>query len=105
MDFKEGRIMKNSNLFSGHLVRAAVAAALGATLAPLAQAQDAGAAKPADSDIDEVVVTGTRVATRTRLDSLAPIDVLPASTLASQGSTELAEALSTAAPSLDFPRP
>ena len=29
-----------------------------------------------DSIVDEVVVTGTRVAARTRLDSLAPVDVL-----------------------------
>ena len=43
--------------------------------------------------------------TRTRLDSLAPVDVLPAAVLEKQGTTELAEALSTVAPSLDFPRP
>ncbi len=29
-----------------------------------------------DSIVDEVVVTGTRVAARTRLESLAPVDVL-----------------------------
>jgi iron complex outermembrane receptor protein len=51
------------------------------------------------------VVTGTRVATRTRYESLAPVDVLPSEALQSTGTTELAEALSTLAPSLDFPRP
>ena len=51
------------------------------------------------------MVTGTRVAERTRLESLAPVDVLSADTLATQASTELAEALSNAAPSLNFPRP
>ena len=53
----------------------------------------------------EVVVTGTRVAARTRYESLAPIDVLSSEALKSQGTTELAEALATMAPSLDFPRP
>ena len=62
---------------------------------------------PADVDtsLDEVVVTGTRVASRTRLDSLAPVDVLSSESLESGSTTELAEALATVAPSLDFPRP
>ncbi|HET9472595.1 MAG TPA: TonB-dependent receptor, partial [Steroidobacteraceae bacterium] len=61
---------------------------------------------PADEpNLDEVVVTGTRVAARTRYESLAPIDVLTSEELESQGTTELAEALATVAPSLDFPRP
>ena len=55
--------------------------------------------------ISEIVVTGTRVADRSRLDTLAPVDVLPSESLARQGTTELAQALSTAAPSLNFPRP
>lgn len=59
-----------------------------------------------DSDvIGEIVVTGTRVADRSRLDTLAPVDMLPAETLVRSGSTELAETLSTVAPSLNFPRP
>ncbi|MGH8309917.1 MAG: TonB-dependent receptor plug domain-containing protein, partial [Steroidobacteraceae bacterium] len=53
----------------------------------------------------EIVVTGTRVQDRSRLDTLAPVDVLTSEALASQASTELAEALSTIAPSLNFPRP
>jgi iron complex outermembrane receptor protein len=86
-------------------LRTAIAVALGvvATQAALAQDQDAGATP--DENIDEVVVTGTRVAARTRLDSLAPVDVLSTETLTSQATTELAEALSNVAPSLDFPRP
>ena len=58
-----------------------------------------------EPNLDEVVVTGTRVAARTRYESLAPIDVLTSEALESQGTTELAEALATVAPSLDFPRP
>ena len=64
-----------------------------------------GAWSADDEFISEVVVTGTRVADRSRLDTLAPVDVLPSETLARQGTTELAQALSTAAPSLNFPRP
>jgi iron complex outermembrane receptor protein len=58
-----------------------------------------------DSIVDEVVVTGTRVTSRTRLESLAPVDVLSQEALTSQGTTELAQALADAAPSLNFPRP
>src|SRR5688572_5387883 len=98
----KGVKMKDLNHFHTAALRAAIAAALGLATAPQLMAQDA----PADEgNIDEVVVTGTRVATRTRLDTLAPVDVLPQETLTASGSTELAEALSTAAPSLNFPRP
>jgi iron complex outermembrane receptor protein len=55
--------------------------------------------------ISEVVVTGTRVADRSRLDTLSAVDVLPETKLTSQGTTELAQALSNVAPSLNFPRP
>ena len=68
--------------------------------------QAAQAARAADSEpADEVVVTGTRVQDRSRLDTLAPVDVLSEAALRDQGSTELAEALSTTTPSLNFPRP
>ena len=87
-------------------LRAAILLALGSAT----QAQEATPPPPPadddlDSIVDEVVVTGTRVAARTRLESLAPVDVLSQETLASQGTTELAEALADAAPSLNFPRP
>ena len=94
--------MKDLSRFRTLALRTAIAAALGIGASPQLMAQ---ASPAADEDIDEVVVTGTRVATRTRLDTLAPVDVLPQETLTSTGSTELAEALSTAAPSLNFPRP
>jgi iron complex outermembrane receptor protein len=97
--------MKDLNRFRTVTLRAAIAAALGFAVAPQLMAQDAPAAEGEEENFDEVVVTGTRVATRTRLDTLAPVDVLSQETLASSGSTELAEALSTAAPSLNFPRP
>jgi iron complex outermembrane receptor protein len=94
--------MKDHDHFRALTLRATIAAALGLATAPQILAQDAPAA---EEDMSEVVVTGTRVATRTRLDTLAPVDVLTKDALASTGSTELAEALATAAPSLNFPRP
>lgn len=56
-------------------------------------------------ELSEVVVTGTRVQERSRLDTLSPVDVVTAEALSNTGSTELAQALSVAAPSLNFPRP
>jgi iron complex outermembrane receptor protein len=84
------------------LVRSGVCAVLASAAASSALAAE----QSTDNElISEVVVTGTRVADRSRLDTLAPVDVLPAESLSRQGTTELAQALSTAAPSLNFPRP
>jgi iron complex outermembrane receptor protein len=55
--------------------------------------------------LQQVVVTGTRSTDRTASESLAPIDVLSPADLNATGSTDLASALSTLLPSLDFPRP
>src|SRR5690349_6375685 len=86
---KEG--FMSHSVFRQSALRLAVAMSLGAfASASLAQEQDAAP----DDDVDEVVVTGTRVAARTRLDSVAPVDVLSAETLTREASTELAEALS-----------
>lgn len=52
-----------------------------------------------------VVVTGTRVANRTALDTAAPVDIISADTLKNAGTTELNQALAVALPSLNFPRP
>jgi iron complex outermembrane recepter protein len=67
-----------------------------------AWAQEAGSA---DSNNVVVVVTGTRVANRTVLDTSAPVDIISAETLRNAGTTELNQALSVALPSLNFPRP
>ena len=55
--------------------------------------------------VDEIVVTGTRVANRSRLDTLAPVDVVTAQSLQNRGTTEFATALAQSVPSLTFPRP
>ena len=71
-----------------------------------AYAEDAAAPAPtANEPASEIVVTGTRVANRTKLDTIAPVDVLSANSLRQQGTPELATALATLTPSLDFPRP
>ncbi|WP_372707397.1 TonB-dependent receptor plug domain-containing protein [Brevundimonas sp.] len=79
----------------------------GALLAcPLtASAQTGPGQQPAATEIDEIIVTGTRVAGRTRLDTIAPVDVISSETLVRQGSTELAQSLSNLAPSISFSRP
>ncbi len=66
----------------------------------------ASAAQTPNAEVAEIVVTGTRTEGRTRLESLAPVDVLSASALARQGNgAELAQALANLTPALDFPRP
>lgn len=65
----------------------------------------AQAAAPADETSATVVVTGTRVANRTALDTTAPVDIISAESLKNAGNTEIAQALSIALPSLNFPRP
>ncbi|MDL2354473.1 MAG: TonB-dependent receptor [Pseudomonadota bacterium] len=60
---------------------------------------------PAANETTTVVVTGTRVANRTALDTSAPVDIISAETLKNSGSTEINQALSVALPSLNFPRP
>ncbi|AZS21259.1 MULTISPECIES: TonB-dependent siderophore receptor [unclassified Caulobacter] len=74
-----------------------------ASIATMAQAQTAR-----DTDqtsVEELVVTGTRTAGRSRLDTVAPVDVVSEKALTRTGTTELAQSLSTLAPSINFPRP
>lgn len=78
------------------LVAAAVAAALAA---PIAFAQDDRA------EIGEVVVTGTRVANRSALETAVAVDVVGGEALQNSGVNELNQALSVALPSFNFPRP
>ncbi len=62
------------------------------------------AAAQADG-LDEIVVTGTRVANRSSLETAVAVDVIGGETLRNSGVTELNQALSTALPSFNFPRP
>jgi iron complex outermembrane receptor protein len=68
-----------------------------------AHAQTAASASD-PSTVEQIVVTGTRVA-RSRLDTVSPVDVVDNKALSRQGTPELAQALANLAPSIDFPRP
>ncbi|MFP5394313.1 MAG: TonB-dependent receptor plug domain-containing protein, partial [Gammaproteobacteria bacterium] len=83
-----------------HLLALSIAAAL-STLAHPVLAQDANSGDAPPS----VIVTGTRVANRTVLDTAAAVDVISAENLKQSGSTEINQALAVALPSLNFPRP
>lgn len=78
-------------------------------LSSQACAQDTGSPTvtpgPASDDDGEIVVTGTRAAGRSRLETASPVDVLSSNSLRQQGTTELAQALSNIAPSVSFSRP
>ncbi len=95
---------------SGALLAAAPAlaqtAASTATTQPTpAEAQPrVGEPGPPDAALDEVVVTGSRVA-RSRLDTTAPVDVVSVQSLQQQATPELAQALANLVPSITFPRP
>uniref|UniRef100_A0A486XVQ0 TonB-dependent receptor Outer membrane receptor for ferrienterochelin and colicins n=1 Tax=Rheinheimera sp. BAL341 TaxID=1708203 RepID=A0A486XVQ0_9GAMM len=81
----------------------ALAAALAA---PLSYAQQADATDVAtDEQVEQIVVTGTRVAGRSVSDTAVPIDIVSADVLERSGNTELNQALSIALPSFNFPRP
>ncbi|WP_374570066.1 TonB-dependent receptor plug domain-containing protein [Phenylobacterium sp.] len=57
------------------------------------------------TQVEEYVVTGTRAANRSALDTAVPVDVVGGAELTKSGVTELNQALSVALPSFNFPRP
>jgi iron complex outermembrane receptor protein len=65
----------------------------------------AAEAAAASSQVEELVVTGTRGQARSSLESLSPVDVVNSQVLQQQGRTELGAALAATVPSIDFPRP
>ncbi|MET0363857.1 MAG: TonB-dependent receptor [Sphingobium sp.] len=69
-----------------------------------AHAQVSAAAADDTSAEQDIVVTGTRVAGRSRLDTASPVDVLTGDALRGQGTAELGQALANVAPSINFPR-
>ncbi len=80
-----------------------------AVLTSLAAASGAAAAQTPAPQIEDalanIVVTGTRVANRSALDTAVPVDVVAGETLQNLGVTEVNQALSVALPSFNFPRP
>jgi iron complex outermembrane receptor protein len=78
-----------------------VAAVAWSTLAVLNPAQ----AAEEDEPLEQVVVTGTRVANRSALDTAVPVDVVSAEQLQNVGVVEINQALAASLPSYNFPRP
>ncbi len=89
-----------------HVVAAFVAAALANSAFVAVHAQSAtNNSADANDKLDEVVVTGTRLVGQSQLQSISPINVISEQQITDQGTRELAAALSTITPSIDFPRP
>jgi len=80
-----------------------------AAFAPLACIVNTALAQQANEEDEEsvstVIVTGTRVANRSALDTAVPVDVVSSETLQNIGVTEVNQALSIALPAFNFPRP
>jgi iron complex outermembrane receptor protein len=69
-------------------------------------AHTAGAAGQGDNEaLEQIVVTGTRVANRSALETAAPVDVVQGEQLEHLGITEINQALAASLPSFNFPRP
>ena len=94
-----GAALAVTSALAGGICASAAHAQTGPAVAEAGEAAETGA------DDSDIVVTGTRVAGRSRLDSASPVDVLGGPALRQQGTTELASALAAVAPSIDFPRP
>ena len=54
-----------------------------------------------DGEIEEVIITGTRVADRSAADSTVPVDVISGADFRDTGSTDIQDMLRTAVPSYD----
>lgn len=87
------------------LVHTLIASAVFAALSGTAPAQTAASGSQA-TDLDTVIVTGTRSHDRTALESASPIDIISKDDLAKAGvlNGELGQALQVLLPSLNFPR-
>lgn len=74
-----------------------------AAFAQPAMAQSDGASEAEDAP--QIIVTGTRSATRTVQDSAVPVDVLTAEAISNGGQVETNRILSKLVPSFNFPQP
>jgi iron complex outermembrane receptor protein len=87
-------------------IKAALTAAAFAPTAPvIAQAPQQSSSGAPIIDIEQIVVTGTRVADRSSLETAVPVDVISSETIQNVGVTELNQTLSVTVPSFNFPRP
>ena len=91
------RMLRSENLLAVLFASAAFAPAA------LAQQAPPPAAPPPASEVDQVVVTGTRATGHTELDSDAPISVYNGRDLSQAGTLSLGEALESVSPAINFP--
>lgn len=82
-------------------LKSAILAGVAAT--PLLFAHAVAQSAPKDESV--IIVTGTRVADRTALDTAVAVDVVGVEALEKGGVTEVNQALAVALPSFNFPRP
>ena len=68
------------------------------------RAQDAASPQPGAAYLDEVIVTGTRSAGRTALQSSAPVSVIRAEDISDLGFGDVARSIQYLEPSLNYPR-
>lgn len=87
------------------LRRTPIFVGLSLAVASAVHAQDTSTPAPQPSQLDTVIVTGTRTTERTVSSSLQPIDVITPQQLQQTGATQLTAALARLVPSLNFPQP
>ncbi len=76
-----------------------------AVLLVLASGNSLAQSQQAPTTLDNIIVTGTRIADRTVAESQSPIDIIAPEALQATGASDLASALGKLLPSLNFPRP
>lgn len=97
--------MRASLIRAGSPVLFATVSALALLSSTSAFAQTSEPDSDPTAAVEDIVVTGTRTPNRSRLDTLAPVDVITAQSLQNRGTTEFATALAQTVPSLTFQRP
>ncbi len=87
------------------LIRNIAVLSAGIIATPVVLAQTAATSSETEEQLEQVVVTGTRVANRSVLETSVPVDVVTSDALQNLGVAELNQALAVALPSYNFPSP
>ena len=90
----------NNTRYKGWLLKGLAAGVLAASSPSFAQTANANE----EETLEEIVVTGSRVAGRLAADSAVAIDVVTVDDLTKNGFTQLGQSLQTLAPSFNFSR-
>ncbi|RLA58423.1 MAG: hypothetical protein DRR04_10975 [Gammaproteobacteria bacterium] len=91
--------------FKKTILASSIVALLPTIIAPLAIAQDAPQQQRAqNTELEEVITTGTRVKGRTATETTVPIDVFQMDDISKAGSTETGAILQKLSPSFNFSR-